>query len=122
MMDSGKKVFPNEGINEARDILDMIKKSTLLSEDDLNSAYEKIGSKSYKSVEDFRTALEGLDEGISFQKEEVDYPISPELLDRINAKYDNKDLLEPVGGMLHWKPEDKRYREQRCIEIYGKLI
>lgn len=85
-------------------------------------AYKKIGRNQYKSVEDFKTALEGLDEGISFQKEEVDYPISPELLDRINSKYDNKDLLEPVGGMIHWKPDDKRYREQRCIEIYGKLI
>lgn len=122
MMDSGKKVFPNEGIGEARDILDMIKKSTLFSEDDLNSAYEKIGSKLYKSVGDFRIALEGLPERIKFQKQDVDYPISTELLDRINAKYDNKDLLEPVGGMLHMKPEDRKYREQKCIEIYGKLI
>ena len=49
-------------------------------------------------------------------------PIPQELLDKVNRHYDDKDLGAMIGGMFHQKPEDRKYREQRCIEIYGKLI
>lgn len=120
MMDEGRKVFPNEGINEARPILNRIRSSKLFSEDDLLAAYERIGSIKYDEIEKFKSDIEEL--GIQIQKDEVDYAISAELLDQINYKYDNKNLLESVGGMVHIKPYQQEYRNQRCIEIYGKII
>ena len=42
--------------------------------------------------------------------------------DEINSYYDGVDLFQAIGGMLHQLPEHKRYRQQRCIEIYGKEI
>ena len=48
--------------------------------------------------------------------------IDEKALESVNEKYDGKDLLKPVGGRLHFKSEDKRYRDERCMEIYGKMI
>ena len=79
----------------------------------------------FPTMNDFKNALTNLvydNEKISVQKDEIVYPISQEVLDKINMQYDNINLLDVIGGMIHQKPEDKVYRQQRCIETYGKLI
>ena len=59
---------------------------------------------------------------VSIQKDEIDYSISPSVLQEINAEYNCRNLLNVIGNMIHQYPEQCRYREQRCIDIYGKLI
>ena len=61
-------------------------------------------------------------ECVSIQKDEIDYLISPSVLREINTEYNRCNLLGVVGNMIHQYPEQRRYREQRCIDIYGKLI
>lgn len=127
MMEGGKKVFPYEGISEARAILDLIKGSFIFSDDDVLCVYdfEHIDKKTFPSKANFIDALKLFDydgHNIQIQNQEVDYPITQDLLDRINSHYDGKDLLAPTKGMLHIKPEEKAIRKQRCMKIYGKLI
>lgn len=43
MMDGGKKVFPHEGISEAKDILDKMKRATVFSEEDIKEVYNVDG-------------------------------------------------------------------------------
>ena len=92
MMDGGKKVFPQEGITEIRDILIQIQN---------------------KELEE---------QGYYIEDDEVQYLLDEKALESVNEKYDGKDLLKPIGGRLHFKSEDKRYRDERCMEIYGKMI
>lgn len=127
MMEGGKKVFPYEGISEAKNILDQIKKATVFSEDDMMYVYnfEEVDKAMFPTIEDFKNALTSMDynrEKIRVEKDEIVYPISQEVLYKINEQYDGINLLAVIGGMIHQKPEDKKYREQRCIDIYGKLI
>lgn len=127
MMDGGKKVFPNEGIGKALGILRTIQKAIIFSENDLLYAYHygAVDKKMFPTLDGLRKALTAFQvdgEYVSIQKEEIDYPIDPSLLQAINAEYDNRNLLDVVGGMIHQNPVQRWYREQRCIEIYGKLI
>jgi len=43
-------------------------------------------------------------------------------LEKINEHYDGKNLRDMIGNMINLYPEQRRYREQRCIEIYGEQI
>ena len=127
MMDKGKKIFPYEGIGKALDILHTIQKAVIFSEDDLLYAYDYgvVDKKMFPTIDDLREAITAFQvdgECVSIQKEEIDYPISPSVLQEINAEYNGRDLLDVVGDMIHQYPEQRRYREQRCIDIYGKLI
>jgi hypothetical protein len=127
MMDGGKKVFPYEGISEAKSILEQIKNATVFSEDDIEYVYnfEEVNKVIFPTIENFKNALTNMyynNEKIIIQKGEIVYPISQDVLNSINEKYDNIDLFAVIGGMIHQKPEDKRYLEQRCIDIYGKLF
>ena len=127
MMDGGKKVFPQEGISEARDILDRMKHNMIFSEHDVEYVYreDNIESTRKQSLEEFKNLLTAFDfdgEKIRIQKEEVEYTMTQEMLDRINGQYDGKDLFEPTGGMFHTTSDEGKYREQCCMEIYGKLI
>ena len=127
MMDGGKKVFPNEGVTELRYYIDRIKHSTHFSMDELTAAYENDGvdKKLFSTVEGLKKELQGYkttDGARTFQDDPIGYDIPQDLLDRVNSHYDGKDLGAAIGGMIHQKPQDKAYREQRCIEIYGKLI
>ena len=122
MMDGGKKVFPNEGITEAQSIIEKMKESYLFSEDDIDCVYEleNVDRDRYPNRESLKNALCSFDfcgRKISIQKDEVDYGITDQLLESINSKYDNRDLLAPTGGMFHRTGEEERYREQRCIQI-----
>jgi hypothetical protein len=126
-MDGGKKVMPYEGISEAKEVMDRIKASFTFSEDDVGYVYdgEDVDKTAFPTLEAFTAALRAFDfdgRRVEIQKEEVSYPVTQDLLERINAQYDGKDLLEPIGGVPRRTPQEKRYREQRCIQIYGKLI
>lgn len=122
MMDGGKKVFPQEGITELHDVLMEIQNNKNFSHDDLLLAYDidLIDKTLFPSYSDMQKALENC--GYSISDCEVEYTLDPVKLQAVNSQYDGKNLLEPIGGKLHVKPEDKNYRDARCIEIYGRLI
>lgn len=127
MMHEGQDVYPNEGIEEGLDVLHQIQTGTLFSEDDLLWAYEidECDKSIFPSLSVLRSALlETRIDGrsIRFRTSEVDFHFSDSQLCVINSEYDDKDLIAPIGGLLHQKPEAKKYRQQRCLEIYGKLI
>ena len=99
----------------------------IFSEHDVEYVYreDNIESTRKQSLEEFKNLLTAFDfdgEKIRIQKEEVEYTMTQDMLDRINGQYDGKDLLEPTGGMFHTTSDERKYREQCCMEIYGKLI
>lgn len=122
MMDGGKKVFPQEGITEIRDILIQIQNTKRFSYDDLMLAYDmdRVNKELFPMVDDVKKELE--EQGYYIEDDEVQYLLDEKALESVNEKYDGKDLLKPIGGRLHFKSEDKRYRDERCMEIYGKMI
>ena len=127
MMDKGKKVFPNEGIKLALDTLRCIQKSSAFSEDDMSYAYDfgEIDKKIFPTIDDFKKGLCNYrinGKAINVQKDEIEYHIDSATLEKINEHYDGKNLLDMIGNMINVYPEQKRYREQRCIEIYGRKI
>lgn len=127
MMDKGKKIFPYEGIEKALDILHTIQKALIFSENDLLYAYDYgvVVKKMFPRIDNLRKAIITFQidgKCVSIQKNEIDYPISTSVLKEINAKYNGRNLLDVIGNMIHQYPEQRRYREQRCIDIYGKLI
>ncbi len=121
-MDGGRKVFPQEGISEIRDILCEIQRNTTFSKDDLKCSYvlDNVDKNVFPTIDDFEKSL--CEQGIHFIEEEMDYWKDLNRLQSVNTKYDNKDLLEPIGGMLHTKPEDRKFRDARCVELYGKVL
>lgn len=74
----------------------------------------------FPTVDDVKKELE--EQGYYIEDDEVQYLLDEKALESVNEKYDGKDLLKPIGGRLHFKSEDKRYRDERCMEIYGKMI
>lgn len=127
IMDGGKKVFPNEGVNELRDYIEKIKHSVVFTKDELEAVYDcdGIDKTIFPTIGDLKKALVGYttsDGTIEIQDEPIVYQIPTEVLDNVNSHYDGKDLLEVIGGMIHQKYPDREYRNQRCMDIYGKLI
>ena len=127
LMDQGKKVFPYEGINELREYIEIIKHSVKFSNEDIQFAYEDDGvdKNIFPTLDNLKKSLVGYriaDGIITIQDELVDFIIPQELLDKVNSHYDDKDLLQEVGGVIHQRPEDREYFKKRCIEIYGELI
>lgn len=127
LMDQGKKVFPNEGITEIRDMVEQLKHSIVFSMEEVEMSYENDGVDRaiFPSAEELRAALQGfqMPEGkVEIKDEAIVHRIPPELLEKVNGHYDGKDLLEQIGGMIHQKYPDEEYRKNRCIEIYGKPI
>lgn len=127
MMDNGKKVFPNEGITEIRDIVEELKHSTVFSMEDVIASFENDGIDTaiFPTVDALKAALQGFrapDGKITVKDEAIITRIPPKLLERVNSHYDGKDLLKQIGGMIHQKYPDAEYRKNRCIEIYGKPI
>jgi len=125
MMEGGKKVFPYEGISDAKSILDQIKRATVFSEVEIYEVYNQEVNKSiFSTVESFKNALTNMDYGdekIKIEKDEIVYPISMETFSKINKQYDDIDLLKQIGGMIHMKPEDREYLEQNYNFLYGEL-
>ena len=94
---------------------------------DMSYAYEfgAADKMRFPTIDDFRKALSSFKvDGtcVTIQKNEVEYHLKSSVMDSINSAYDGRNLLDVVGNMIHQRPEHRRYREQRCIEIYGKLI
>lgn len=126
MMEGGKKVFPDEGISKAKKYIDEIKETTIFLEDDLKEIYEYDVDKNIfptlKYLKDELCTYKINGKNIEIVSEEIEYNIDKETLKEINDMYDNRDLLELVGGQIYMKPEHKRYFKAKCIEIYGREI
>lgn len=121
MMDKGKKIFLYEGIGKVLDILRTIQKAVIFSEDDLLYAYDfgGVDKKMFPTIDNLRKVITTFQvdcKCVLIQKDEIDYPISPSDIQEINDEYNGRNLLDDIGNMIH------QYPEQRCIDIYGKLI
>ncbi len=81
---------------------------------------DRVNKELFPTVDDVKKELE--EQGYYIEDNEVQYLLDEKVLESVNEKYDGKDLLKPIGGRLHFKSEDKRYRDERCMEIYGKMI
>lgn len=126
LMDSGKKVFPNEGVNEALEVLRLMQKATVFSENDVVRAYAEVDKAIFSEIEVFKQALREtalFDMPIQIVSEEIAYPIKEESLTIINKHYDDTSKIwKPIGGKLYSLPECKERRRLRCIQIYGHEI
>lgn len=127
MMDKGKKTFPHEGIGKSLDILRTIQKAVIFSEDDLLYAYDYgvVDKKMFPTIDNLKEAITTFQvdgKCVLIQQDEIDYPISPFALQEINDENNGRNLLDVIGNMIHQYSEQRRYREQCCIDIYGKLI
>ena len=135
MMDGGKKIYPDEGINAVKDMFVKMQNATIFSEDDLLWAY-KLDEADYDlfpTIESLRDTLEGSFTSnllksayglnnckISFQSDEVDYPISDNTKKYINDQYNDKSFLDPVGNILHETYPSRQYRREIYRNIYGE--
>lgn len=131
MMDCGRKVFPEEGITSILDIVKKIQKSHIFSENDIQFVYknDNINKTLFPSLEKFTKALqsfeitiEGIKRRIVIVQEEVIYLTALDRLEPINAMYNNIDILAQIGGIIYQKFPQKIMRDERCKQIYGKLI
>lgn len=127
LMEGGKKVFPYEGISRARKIITDIKQSTTFSESDLVETYEYWGTDRtiFPTIDDLRRALVEADingKTIQIISNEVDYEITQDILNEINEMYDEIDIGQMVNGKIYMKSEHRKYREERCREIFGRVI
>ena len=107
--------------------IEKIKHSVVFTKDELEAVYDcdGIDKTIFPTIGDLKKALVGYttsDGTIEIQDEPIVYQIPTEVLDNVNSHYDGKDLLEVIGGMIHQKYPDREYRNQRCMDIYGKLI
>lgn len=135
MMDEGKKIYPEEGITKIMDILEQMCRTLAFSENDLLEAYEwdEADQKEFSSIDQLRAALQsnetarlieevyGVKSGqITITENEIEYPLTEEKISEINAQYNDKSFLAPVGEKLYIKPEAKAYRKLRYRQIFGE--
>lgn len=125
LMDGGKKVFPFEGLSEARPILTAMQNSWTFSEDDLNALFElnQVDLSLFPNAEELKKAFvkwhfEG--NAVRIIQDHVDYHITPDLIDRINAMYDSVDFGKEIGDVIHIKPEHQKRRDEIYAMIYGR--
>lgn len=126
MMDGGKKIFPQEGIAEALPILRSIQNATVFSHDDVKQVYEfeEVDQNLFPTLQTYKDALSGFSVGgkrITIQESDIVYPIPRAMKKRINRQY-NKINLGKMIGEMNMTSEQRRRREKRCLEIYGKLV
>ena len=135
MMDEGKKIYPEEGITQVMDMLEQMRKTLIFSEDDLLWAYEldEADKKEFSSIDQLRAILQsrevarliedayGVDNGqIIISENEVEYPLSKNIIDNINTHYNDKSFLAPIGEKLYMTPDAKKYRKYRYFQIFGE--
>ena len=135
MMDEGKKIYPEEGITQTMGILEQMRRTLIFSEDDLLWAYEldEADKKEFSSVDQLRATLQsgemahliedayGVDNGqILITPNEVEYPLSENIINSINTYYNDKSFLAPIGEKLYMKPDAKKYRKLRYFQIFGE--
>jgi hypothetical protein len=102
-MDGGKKVMPQEGISEAKEVLKKMKKSFTFSQDDVGFVYreENVDQTIFPTWKAFTAALKAFDfdgNTVKIQEDEVPYEVTQELLDRIDAQYEGT----PLPGYTAW--------------------
>ncbi len=137
MMDEGRKIYPKEGITQVMGILERMQRTLLFSEDDLLWAYEldEADKKEFPSIDQLRVTLQssetahlvedayGVDNGrIIINDNEVEYSLSKSQINSINAYYNDKSFLAPIGEKLYIKPDAKIYRKRRYYEIFGEKM
>lgn len=135
LMEEGKKIYPEEGIVQVMDILKQIGSSLVFSEDDLIQAYEceEADKTEFPSINQLRAILQssettrlleeiyGVGNGrITIKESEVEYPLSQNTKREINIHYNDKSFLEPIGEKLYIKPDAKKYRQHRYLQIFGE--
>ncbi len=126
MMDGGKKIFPQEGIAEALPILRRIQSATVFSHDDVRGVYEfeEVDKNLFPTFQVYEEALSSFSidgKQITIQASDIVYPIPRAMKRRINRQYNKTDLGKMIGEM-HMTRDQRRRREERCLEIYGELI
>jgi hypothetical protein len=130
MMDCGRKIYPEEGITSILDIIEKIQKSNIFSEDDIQFVYEMDVAKAlFSTVDKFKmdlleteVSVDGIKKRIELVRDDILYITDMSRLESINRIYNNIDIGAQIGGMIHQKGPQKRWREERCKQIYGKLI
>ena len=125
LMDGGKKVFPYEGLSEARPVLTAMQNSWTFSEDDLSELFKRnqIDLSLFPNAGELKTAFSEWNfEGntVKIIQDKVDYPIAPSIMERINAMYDSIDIEKEIGSVIHMRPEQKRYRDEIYAMLYGQ--
>lgn len=134
MMDKGRMIYPNEGITQIMDILEQMGRTLTFSEDDLLFAYEldEADKKEFPTIDQLRSTLQsdevehlikdayGIADGrIMIGENEVEYPISKNTINNINACYNDKSFLAPIGERIYTLPEAREYRKNRYFQIFG---
>ena len=126
-MDGGKKVFPNEGITELRELIQQLRCTTLFDENDFRHAYEidVVDRRLFPTLDSFRSDLDGYrsKEGlVSISDCDVDCRFPRNLIDKANELYDKIDIYDLVGGAVHMKPADREYFRERSITLFGQVL
>lgn len=125
LMDGGKKTFPFEGLSEARSILTAMQNSWTFSKSDLDALFRqnKVDLSLFANSEDLEKALiewHFAENSVRITEEPVSYPVSPNLIDRLNALYDSIDFEKEIGYLFHVKPEQRGRRDKIYTMLYGK--
>ncbi|MBD5454000.1 MAG: hypothetical protein HDR30_06785, partial [Lachnospiraceae bacterium] len=94
---------------------------------------DEADKKEFSSIDQLRTTLQsrevtrlvedayGVDNGqIIISENEVEYPLSKNIIDNINTHYNDKSFLAPIGEKLYMTPDAKRYRKYRYFQIFGE--
>lgn len=122
-----RRAFPYEGITELEEALQQLRAMVSFTGEDLEMTYQydAIDCEMYPTIESLRRDLGGytLSDGnrITFVSEPTAF-VPQEALDRVNAYYDKIDIVKAVGGCIHMKPDDRRYFEQRSVELFGGQV
>jgi hypothetical protein len=130
MMGCGRKIYPEEGITSILDAIEKIQRTNVFSEDDIQFVYEMDVDKAlFPTLDEFKTAIleteisvDGTKRKFDLVRDDITYLTDLSRLDSINKLYNNINIGEQIGGVIHQKGPQKRWREERCKQIYGKLI
>ena len=134
MMDAGKRIYPEEGITKVMNVLEQMRGALKFSEDDLLWAYEydEGDKKEFSSIGQLRDALQSKETALLIEdaygvanrqiiisENEVEYHLSENVINDVNAFYNDKSFLAPIGEKIYMKPDAKEYRKYRYHQIFG---
>ncbi len=122
MMDKGKKVFPNEGINKAKKWLDEIKKTFKFTTADLDRVYDvDINKDIFKSKDEFKKEL------LSFSFDDnkiklvdcINYDIPNHIKNTINESVNADKLFAKIDNNIFYKSDDLKHFNDMHNILYG---
>ena len=96
LMDCGRKIYPQEGLSEFKDIIDGIKYTQIFSESAFFDACDTLG---IKDIDKYRRLLQ--ERGIKIMDENLQFIISRQRLRVMNRKYANFSLEKYMGSKVH---------------------